>query len=178
MFISHIPVGLGLARIITRRPLNASIALVAGLGAIFPDLDLIRFYFFDNHQRHHHDYWTHIPGIWLMIVLGWGLMCRFLERPFGMLTGIFFAAVFSHLILDTMAGSIEWLWPFFDEGFHLVTVPATHVKWYMSFLTHWTFGVEVFISLIALCVAFRANGYKNAKDAGAITGQAETCEGG
>ena len=178
MFIAHIPVGLGLARIISRRPLNLSVVLVASFGAIFPDLDLIRFYFFDNHQRHHHDYWTHIPGIWLMIILAWALARRFLGRPFGIVTLIFFGAVFSHLILDTMSGAIEWLWPFFDKGFHLVTVPATHAKWYISFLTHWTFAVEIFISLVALSVAFYRYEYKNSKDAGAIASQAETGHGG
>lgn len=71
MFIAHIPTGLGLARIISGRPLDLSIAVVAIIGAIFPDFDLIRFYLFDNHQRHHHDYWTHIPGIWLLIIFSW-----------------------------------------------------------------------------------------------------------
>lgn len=178
MFIAHIPTGLGLARIISGRPLDLSIAVVAIIGAIFPDFDLIRFYLFDNHQRHHHDYWTHIPGIWLLIIFSWGLICRLVERPFGVLPTVFFAAVFSHLVLDTMAGEIEWLWPFFDKGFHLLTVPASHAKWYLSFLMHWTFLVEIFISLAALCVALRRDGYKNPKDSGAITGQAETGGGG
>ena len=70
MFIAHIPIGLALGRIITRRPSTWSVTSVAVLGAIFPDLDLIRFYALDNHQRHHHDYWTHIPAIWGMIALG------------------------------------------------------------------------------------------------------------
>ncbi len=171
MFIAHIPVGLGLARIISRQPLSLSIALGAGFGAIFPDLDLIRFYLLDNHQRHHHDYWTHIPAIWVAIILGWSVICKFLKRPFGKLPLVFFTAVFSHLVLDTMAGAIEWLWPFSDKGFHLVTVPAAHAKWYISFLRHWTFLVEVFISLAALCVAFSDYGYKDTKDTGAITGE-------
>ena len=71
MFIAHIPVALALGRLISRRPLTWSVLGVAALGAIFPDLDLIRFYLLDNHQRHHHDYWTHIPAIWVLISLGW-----------------------------------------------------------------------------------------------------------
>lgn len=168
MFIAHIPVSLALARIVSRRPLGLSIIAVASFGAIFPDLDLIRFYLFDNHQRHHHDYWTHIPAIWVMIILGYSVMCKFLKRPFGMLPLVFFTAVFSHLVLDTMAGAIKWLWPFSDKGFYLVTVPATHSKWYLSFLTHWTFAVEVIISILSLCVAFIPQGYKGAKNARAI----------
>jgi len=178
MFIAHIPIGVALARIITKRRLTLPVIAVATFGAIFPDLDLIRFYLFDSHQRHHHDYWTHIPMVWGLIILGWFGLTKILKRPFGVLPLVFFVAVFSHLVLDTMAGAIEWLWPFSDTGFYLVTVPATQSKWYLSFLTHWTFAVEVFISIFSLCVAFLLYGYKDTKDAGAVTGQAETHGGG
>jgi hypothetical protein len=145
----------------------------AALGAVFPDFDLIRFYLFDNHQRHHHDYWTHIPAIWGLIALGWWALMKAFNRRFGTLPLVFIAAVFSHLVLDTMAGEIEWAWPFFSHGFTLVTVPATHVKWYLSFLTHWTFALEIFVSITALCVALSGNGYKDTKDAGAVASETE-----
>ena len=164
MFIAHIPLGLALGRLIANRRLTLSIIAVATIGAIFPDFDLIRFYLFDNGQRHHHDYWTHIPGVLGLIILGWFGLAKLLTRPFGKLPLIFFAAVLSHLVLDTMAGAIEWGWPFSDRGFYLVTVPATHTKWYLSFLTHWTFALEITISLLALCVAFIRRGYKDAKN--------------
>ena len=164
MFIAHIPVSLALARLVVRRPLGLPIISVAAFGAIFPDLDLIRFYFFDSHQRHHHDYWTHIPAIWFTIIFVWGMISKWLARPFGILPFVFFAAVITHLTLDTVAGAIEWLWPFSDKGFYLVIVPATHAKWYLSFLTHWTFALEFFISLLSLSMAFKADGYKDSKD--------------
>jgi len=159
MFIAHIPVGLALGRIITKRQLTFPVLSIAICGAIFPDLDLIRFYLFDNNQRHHHDYWTHIPGVWLLIILGWYALSRFIRRPFGQLPLVFFTAVMSHLILDSVAGAIEWFWPVSDKGFHLVTVPSTHAKWYLSFLAHWTFAVEVFLSLISfyLLVTFKTS---------------------
>jgi len=178
MFIAHIPIGLGLARIVTRRSLTLPVVMVAAFGAIFPDLDLIRFYLFDNHQRHHHDYWTHIPMIWGLIVLGWFGFSKIRKRSFGALPLVFFVAVFSHLVLDTMAGAIEWFWPFSDKGVYLVTVPATQSKWYLSFLTHWTFALEVFISILSLCVALSRYGYKNTKDTSAIAGQTKTRGGG
>ena len=173
MFIAHIPTGLALARLLSKRRLTLPLIAVAAFGAIFADLDLIRFYLFDNHQRHHHDYWTHIPAIWALITLGWFVISKLLRRPFGILPLVFVAGVFSHLILDTMAGEIEWLWPFSNRGFHLLTVPATQAKWYLSFLTHWTFGLEIFISICSLCVAFIGNGYKNPKDSGAVASKAE-----
>ena len=174
MFVAHIPVGLVLARFVTRNRLTLPLMSAAICGAIFPDFDLIRFYLFDNHQRHHHDYWTHIPGVWFLIILGWFLLSKFLRRPFGTLPVVFFTAVLSHLVLDSVSGAIEWFWPFSDRGFNLVTVPTTHAKWYMSFLTHWTFAAEIFISLLALCVALNPHGYKNPKDTDALAGQAET----
>ena len=155
MFIAHIPVGLAAARLITKRSLSLPIVVMASFGAIFPDLDLIRFYIFDNHQRHHHDYWTHIPAIWGLIILAWAIGSKAMRRPFGVMPLTFFLAVISHLILDSLAGEIEWLWPIHHGGFPLVTVPATHARWYISFLTHWTFAFEVFLSLAALLVAFR-----------------------
>lgn len=155
MFIAHIPVGVALARLITRRRLTLAVIVTAAVGAVFPDFDLIRFYVWDNHQRHHHDYWTHIPAVWALIMYCWHGFCKMLRRHFGQLSAVFFAAVFSHMILDTMAGEIEWLWPFSDVGFNLVTVPATHAQWYLSFLTHWTFMFELIISVCAISVAFK-----------------------
>lgn len=174
MFIAHIPVGLALARFVTKNRLTLPVISAATCGAIFPDFDLTRFYLFDNHQRHHHDYWTHIPGVWLLIIVGWFVLSRFLKKPFGKLPLVFFTAVLSHLILDSVSGAIEWFWPFSDRGFNLVTVPATHAKWYVSFLTHWTFALEIFISIVSFCVAFSPNGYKDTKDARASASQAET----
>ena len=89
MFIAHIPVGLALARRITRQPLTGVLIGVASLGAIFPDLDLIRFYIFDNHQRHHHDYWTHIPSVWVGIMTAWYVLRRLLGRSFGLMPAVF-----------------------------------------------------------------------------------------
>ncbi len=173
MFLAHIPVGLALSKLIIRRKLTVPVLIVATLGAIFPDLDLIRFYLLDNHQRHHHDYWTHIPGVWGFIILGWLIILKILRRPFGKLPLVFFATVLSHLVLDSMAGAIEWLWPFSNQGFSLVTVPATHSKWYLSFLTHWTFAVEIIISLLSLYVAFIFHGHQNPKNARPAASQTE-----
>jgi len=178
VFIAHIPVGLALGRYISRRRLGMPVVIVASFGAIFPDLDLIRFYLFDNHQRHHHDYWTHIPVVWGAIILGWFMVSKLCRRSFGILPSVFFAAVMSHLVLDSMAGAIEWLWPISDKGFSLVSVPATHTKWYLSFLAHWTFAVEIFISLAALCMALTPYGYKDPKDTGAPASKTKARRGG
>ena len=173
MIIAHIPVGLALARILTKSNLTKPIIAIAAFGAIFPDLDLIRFYLFDNHQRHHHDYWTHIPMVWLLIIVLWFSVTKSIGRAFGRWPLTFFAAVFSHLCLDTVAGAIKWLWPFSFEGFSLVTVPATHSKWYLSFLTHWTFAAEIIVSILSLCVAFIPYGHHSTKDTGKVASQTE-----
>lgn len=173
MFIAHVPAALALGRLMTRRRLTLPVIVTAALGAVFPDFDLIRFYLFDNHQRHHHEYWTHIPAIWGMIALAWWALTKGLKRPFGTLPLVFLLAVISHLLLDTMAGEIEWGWPFSNRGFNLVTVPATQAKWYMSFVMHWTFAIEISISIAALAVAMSGHGHKDAKDAGTVASEKE-----
>ena len=164
MFIAHIPIGLCLARLVTKRKLTAPIITIAAFGAIFPDLDLLRFYALDNQQIHHHAYWTHLPVYWIGIIAIIFIGLKLLRRRLPMYLTVFFTAVMSHLILDSVAGDIRWLWPFTDEGFQLVTVPTTHTKWYMSFFHHWTFKLEICISILGLLVAGFNDGHKNPKE--------------
>ncbi len=69
------------------------------------------------------------------------------------------AGVWLHLLLDTWAGDILWLWPMSDHLFHLITVPATpsHFPpshWLLSFVLHWSFVAEVALILAAVAVYF------------------------
>lgn len=163
MFIAHIPVGLCIARAVTRQPLTWRTALTAGLGAIFPDLDLLRFYLIDNGQVHHHSYWTHLPAYWGAFIILLMLGAKLFKKRIPKECAVFVLAVVSHLLLDSVAGDIRWLWPFSDNGFKLVTVPVSHGKWYLSFLHHWTFKFEILISLLALLMSVTGHGYKDPK---------------
>ncbi len=119
------------------------------LGAVFPDFDLIWFYLVDNRAVHHHRYWVHAPGFWLLVT---AMAAPFLWRTTGIIrrAGIaFLAAWFLHLCLDSIVGSIMWLWPFSNQFFQLATVRPTHSHFVLSFMAHWSFTLEIAIWLVA-----------------------------
>lgn len=125
-------------------------------GAVFPDLDLIFFYFVDNRAFHHHAYWVHAPAFAAACsALAWGL-ARLLARPAAPVVLAFAAAWMLHIVLDSLAGGIMWLWPLDTRLFQLVEVPATRSHWLASFLNHWTFLPEVAICVVALLVYRRS----------------------
>lgn len=67
MFIAHLPSGIIYGYCLSRshkaehltKPL---IYIACFLGATAPDLDMFYFYFIDNKQTLHHQYWSHLPG--------------------------------------------------------------------------------------------------------------------
>ncbi len=153
MFIAHIPAGYLLTRWLRRR-LNTTSYLWLGIFAsVFPDLDLLYFYFFDNRQTLHHHYWTHLPIFWLSLWLVFTIgALAFKCRKFLAFSTIFFANIILHLVLDTFVGGINWLYPFLDKDVFLFVVPATRDFWVWSFVFHWTFLVEIVIVLWAFAV--------------------------
>lgn len=152
MIIAHLPSGYLLARAAGyRRGLMLGAAL---LGAVLPDFDMLYFHFVD-HAVHHHRFWPHIPAVWLVIALVVLPLAAKLRPGWFAPLAMLLAGVFLHLLLDTWAGSIMWLWPVSDQFFQLVTVPATQSSWVLSFVLHWTFLAEIGIVLAALFVFFR-----------------------
>lgn len=153
MILAHLPSGYVLARLAGQpRGLPMAAAL---LGAVFPDLDLIWFYLIDDRAFHHHRYWVHAPGFWLILgAVALPLIRRFAPR-FLLPAVMFLAAVFLHIVLDTLAGSVMWLWPFSDRLYTLVEVPPTRSHWILSFLTHWTVLAELALILWAAVLFLR-----------------------
>lgn len=153
MILAHLPSGYVLARLAGQPrglPLMATLA-----GAVFPDLDLIWFYLIDDRAFHHHRYWVHAPGFWLIVAaLALPLIRRFAPR-FVLPAALFLAGVLLHIVLDTLAGSIMWLWPFSDRLYALVEVPATRSHWVLSFLTHWSVLAEMALILGAVVLWLR-----------------------
>ena len=151
MLTAHLPSGYLLARAVRRPvPYLMSAALT---GAVLPDLDMLWFGLVDHASVHHHRYWPHIPLIWA----GLALICSAaLWRTGYLLTGVvFFAAIFLHLLLDTIAGGILWGFPFSTTLFALVVVPASQSNWVLSFILHWTFLLELAVWFMAIAVWFR-----------------------
>lgn len=60
-----------------------------------------------------------------------------------------------HILLDSIAGGIMWLWPISTELHALTTVPPTQSHWIGSFLLHWTFLLELVIWAAALILLIR-----------------------
>lgn len=155
MLIAHLPSGYLLGRSLGARGPVMAAALT---GAVAPDLDMLWFTFVDS-SIHHHRFWPHIPAIWAGIALIALPVIATRRRHWLAAAATFFAAVLMHLILDTLTGGIMWLWPFSDHLFTLVTVPATHSHWILSFMLHWTFLAEIALCIAALMLFLRRDAH-------------------
>lgn len=150
MFIGHLPGAYLVFR--TAAPNLGKLAFAAAmLGAVAPDIDMFWFYLVDDRGHHHHSYLTHRPIIWAGILLA-GIMIRIWASRTGTFLTFFGAGGLVHMMLDSITGEVAWLWPFSDATHPLVIVQATHSHWILSFLNHWTFKVEILITVIALIV--------------------------
>lgn len=170
MFIAHLPAAYLAFK--TAAPRLDRIALAAGLaGSVFPDIDLLRFYLIDARSVHHHEYLTHRPAVWAVVALVGLLTLRFRKLRIGGVVSCFAIGALIHMALDSITGSIAWGWPVSAASHPLVTVPRTHDNWILSFLTHWTFRVELGIVLLAGIVAFAAHRKrKNPAHRGRVSG--------
>lgn len=146
MLIAHLPAGYLLAR--ASRAQGLAMAAVLA-GSVLPDLDLIWFYLIDDRAFHHHRYWVHAPGFWLMGALVALPLLRAFRPGWLRPALVFLAAIFLHLVLDSLGGGIMWAWPLSTDLYRLVTVPATQPHWVASFILHWTFLAELVITAAA-----------------------------
>lgn len=156
MFIAHLPAGYITAKLLFPRLTTPFASYQAFLfcsvvGAIFPDIDMFYFYLIDHKQHHHHSYVTHFPIVWgalLLLSCGWFYWAS--KRKNALLAVIFCLSAFIHLFLDTIVGDIWWFAPFIDKSFALATVSARYQPWWLNFLLHWSFGLEILIILWAV----------------------------
>lgn len=130
-----------------------------------PDIDLLYATLIDHWSVHHHRFWTHLPVVWLAVSAVVLLLFR-LTGETRQRTVICLLAVWGHLLLDSVAGDIWWLWPWLDAPFSLVTIPAIHSPWWLNFLLHWTFSVEAGITLAAIWLAWKPRACRPHQDTG------------
>lgn len=154
MLTAHLPAGYLTACAFGNK--NKTLLGAALVGSILPDFDMIWFHFIDHGAIHHHRYWVHAPFFWLVIAAISLPTLRFAwpRQIFPAL--VFFTAIFVHLVLDSLAGSIMWLWPYDKTLYALIEVPPTRSHWILSFLTHWTMLAELAIWLAAISLFLRA----------------------
>ncbi|MEO4048251.1 metal-dependent hydrolase [Pseudomonas sp. CAU 1711] len=156
MFIAHAPSGYLLGSLLQNSNRFGAIMLACIAGAVAPDLDLLYFYLLDGRQTHHHRYFSHWPLLWLGLT---ALAClwRSVRRhsTLASSTLAFALAGVLHMLLDSLVGDIWWLAPFRDQAYALFSVPNRYQPWWLNFLLHWTFIVELAICLAALMLYLR-----------------------
>lgn len=153
MITAHLPSGYLLGKLLSA---NTPVVMAAVMiGAIFPDFDLLWFYLIDERAFHHHRYWVHAPGFWVMV-------CAILTPVLAMWNRIalklflfFVTGIYLHILLDAIAGGIMWLWPYSNTLFEWVTVTPTHRHFVLSFMMHWTFLLEIAVWIAAIVIFAR-----------------------
>ncbi|OGR13029.1 MAG: hypothetical protein A2341_08180 [Deltaproteobacteria bacterium RIFOXYB12_FULL_58_9] len=148
MFVGHLPAGYLTAAALCSRDAPGVVRgrlwwAAALVGSVLPDLDMFYFYTLGQRQTLHHVYWTHLPFVWacVAVVLLWHPVSR-----------VFVVSVFGHLLFDTIAGGVLWLWPFDSRSVVLVEVPAVYGWWVWNFIFHWSFAFEIAVTLAAVIV--------------------------
>lgn len=154
MFIGHIPAGyitsVMLLNQFKLRGISETSFILSGLcGAIIPDCDLIYFYLIDHRQHPHHMYFTHWPIVWFSLLV---ISCLWLQKNHTKAILMFICCLNAciHIVLDTIAGNIRWFAPFTNDYFSLFTVPAIYTPWWLNFMLHWSFAIELSLVVWAL----------------------------
>jgi hypothetical protein len=159
MFICHLPAGYLATRLllsgrgVTRETRRRLMAL--GLAAsVLPDLDLLWFFLVDHRRQVHHAYLPHKPFAWLAaLAVAAGVMRLMRASRVGWTAlAVLGVNVMLHLVLDTTAGGIRWLWPWTEAEFALSQPTARFHPWYLNFVLHWTFALEMALVIAALWV--------------------------
>jgi inner membrane protein len=158
MFIAHLPAGYLITRYylcVMEANFMKSSALkyyvMFGLFcSVLPDFDLIYFYLIDNRQHAHHSYWTHIPMFWVLLSVSLYCGAKVLfKQNVGPASVILLVNTQLHMLLDSVAGGIYWLYPLYDEKYRLFDVTSRFDWWVWNFVLHWTFLLELLIIIAA-----------------------------
>lgn len=158
MIIAHAPSGYILATSIIRRfsnlPASSILIITAGvIGALAPDFDMLYFHVVDHRQTHHHKYISHWPIVWLTLAVVSALWFNWARQSkAAILSFVFCLGGVLHLLLDSFVGDIWWFAPFIDKPYAMFTVPARFHTWWLNFLLHWSFAVELAICIWALLI--------------------------
>ena len=167
MIIAHLPAGYIVSKLLVRRfevfNISTTTFLWAGvIGAFFPDFDMLYFYLIDHRQHHHHTYITHYPILWLTLLTVSVLWLYYAKaKANAVYATIFSLNGFIHMFLDTIVGDIWWLAPWvMDKPFAFFTVPALYKPWWLNFILHWSFALELVILIYAIYL-WRKSARKN-----------------
>jgi inner membrane protein len=162
VFIAHLPAGYLATRLIidrqrTPEPLRRRLLALGMIASVLPDLDLLWFYLVSDRRQVHHAYLPHLPLAWIPVFAAAALVLWMRRGGRTAWLGMLVVAVniLLHQVMDTTAGGIRWLWPFSDAELVMSHVEARYQPWYLNFVLHWTFALEVAILAAALWYARR-----------------------
>lgn len=165
MLIAHGPLGYILATVTQRwwkLPALSKIqiqwvAITAFIGGIFPDIDLVFFYFIDSSQSHR-QLITHSLSMYISLLVVGVLLLRFSRFKYiGILMSVFALGTISHVFTDMITGMTIFLAPFSYELLGLISF-----DWYRSSIfirySHVTgIGIELLIIAYAVFLWIRRN---------------------
>lgn len=90
------------------------------------------------------------------MVAGFGVLLQRALPKLGLIVAMVGFGALVHKCLDSIAGAVSRGWPIVDTPVTLVQVEATHDHWIKSFLSHWTFKVEIGVCSLALIIWWRS----------------------
>jgi inner membrane protein len=162
VFIAHLPAGylatgLILSRQRVAQPVRRRLLALGMIASVLPDLDLLWFYFVDDRRQVHHAYLPHLPLAWIALFAAAALVLRAcgVGRTAWVAMLVFASNILLHVLLDTVAGGIRWLWPFCHAEFAMSHVEARYQPWVLNFVLHWTFALELALLAAAVWYARR-----------------------
>jgi inner membrane protein len=162
VFIGHLPAGyLVTDAFLSRTPATGPARrrlLALGLAAsVAPDIDLLYFYLVSDRREVHHTFFPHLPLVWFGALAGSAvfLVLRRSSPIAWLALAVVGLNVMLHLVLDTVAGGVRWAWPWSVAEARWVEVPARYHPWYVNFLLHWTFALELVLVTAAGWLSLR-----------------------
>ena len=168
MFVAHVAGGYLVTRAYLRNIDTSSMEyrfvkyylLFGLLCSVLPDIDLFYFYLIDHRQHAHHTYWTHIPLFWILFTgLLFSMAKAVSNQSRGFVWLILLLNTELHMVLDSVAGGIYWLYPFNGEKYRIFVVTARYDWWVLNYIFHWTFLLEMIIIAAAFYVYFQDRKY-------------------
>ncbi len=157
MIFSHAPAGF-LASFLTKkwwgRGLNTvqtrTLLILATIFGIIPDLDVFYYYLF-NAQVLHREIILHSFFVYALITIIIIFVSHKFKNRFWQAVGIvFFIGTFSHLLLDSLAAGVMWLYPIQSRLFGLLIVPTIANSFFGQYFTLINFIFEFSISFFAI----------------------------
>ncbi len=145
MFIAHMPAGFLVGALVAWRWPQAMVPAAWAavlLGSVAPDLDLLYFYLVSDRSINHHVYPPHVPVVWLLTTALVGLCLWRAPARWRSVWFLFCTGWLLHLVLDTVAGGIWWLWPWVTTPYVLMVVPRRFDNTWLNLLSHPSLLVE------------------------------------